>query len=68
LFDGILHLMNTNAGSCDVVLETTIESDIIVRMKVSSTLRVARTEKFEVAARKLGCDFKVERMSTTNGR
>jgi DNA polymerase III subunit alpha len=68
LFDGILHLINTNSGSCDVVLETAIESDIIVRMKVSSTLRVARSERFETAARKMGCDFSVERVSTSNGR
>ncbi|HSS19369.1 MAG TPA: DNA polymerase III subunit alpha [Pyrinomonadaceae bacterium] len=68
LFDGILHLINTNAGSCDIVLETTIESDIIVRMKVSSTLRVARSERFEIAARKMGCDLKVERVAFSNGR
>jgi DNA polymerase-3 subunit alpha len=67
LFDNILHLLNTNAGGCDVVLETEIESDLIVRMKVSSTLRVARSHVFETRVREIGCELKIERVAAGNG-
>jgi DNA polymerase-3 subunit alpha len=67
LFDSILHLINTNAGNCDVMLETSVDSNLIVRVKVSSTLRVERSEKFETAIRKMGCVLKVERMALSNG-
>jgi DNA polymerase-3 subunit alpha len=63
LFDGILHLINTNAGNCDVMLETAIDKDLIVRVKVSSTLRVERSEKFELAVRQMGCLLKIEKMT-----
>src|SRR6185436_13250382 len=49
LFDSILHLINTNAGNCDVMLETAVDNDLVVRVKVSSNLRVERSEKFETA-------------------
>jgi hypothetical protein len=67
LFDGILHLINTNAGNCDVVLETAVNTDILVRVKVSSSLRVERSEKFETAVRKMGCELKIEKMALSNG-
>jgi hypothetical protein len=67
LFDSILHLINTNVGNCDVMLETSVDSDLIVRVKVSSTLRVECSEKFETAIRKMGCGLKVERMPLSNG-
>ncbi|HEY9504108.1 MAG TPA: OB-fold nucleic acid binding domain-containing protein, partial [Pyrinomonadaceae bacterium] len=63
LFDGILHLINSNAGNCDVMLETAIEKDLVVRVKVSSNLRVERSEKFETAVRKMGCVLKIEKMA-----
>jgi DNA polymerase-3 subunit alpha len=66
LFDGILHLINSHAGNCDIMLETAVD-DLVVRVKVSSTLRVERSEKFEAAARKMGCVLKVERMALSNG-
>jgi hypothetical protein len=49
------------------MLETAVASDLIVRVKVSSTLRVAHTETFETAVRKIGCVLKVERMAPANG-
>jgi DNA polymerase-3 subunit alpha len=67
LFDSILHLINTNAGNCDVVLETAVNTDILVRVKVSSSLRVERSEKFETAVRKMGCELKIEKMALSNG-
>ncbi len=67
LFDSILHLINTNAGNCDVMLETGVANDLIVRVRVSSTLRVARTETFETAVRKIGCLLKVEKMAASSG-
>jgi hypothetical protein len=66
LFDGILHLINSHAGNCDIMLETAV-NDLVVRVKVSSTLRVERSEKFEAAARQMGCVLKVERLALVNG-
>jgi DNA polymerase-3 subunit alpha len=66
LFDSILHLINTNAGNCDVMLETKMDSDLVVRIKVSSALRVDHSEKFEKAARKIGCVLKVEKLARSN--
>jgi DNA polymerase-3 subunit alpha len=68
LFDTILHLINTNAGNCDVILETAVDSDLLVRVKVSSNLRVERSEKFETAVRKIGCVMRVEKLALANGR
>ncbi len=62
LFDGILHLINSHSGNCDIMLETSVQG-LLVRVKVSSTLRVERSEKFETAARKMGCTLSVERMA-----
>jgi DNA polymerase-3 subunit alpha len=66
LFDSILHVINTHAGNCEVMLETSVDKDLLVRVKVSSTLRVERSEKFETAVRKMGCVLKVERMALSN--
>jgi DNA polymerase-3 subunit alpha len=63
LFDSILHLINTHPGNCDVVLETSVNVDLIVRMKVNSSLKVERSEKFETAVRKAGCGIRVEKMA-----
>jgi len=65
LFDSILHLISTNAGNCDVMLETAIDRDLVVRVKVSSNLRVERSEKFETAVRKMGCVLKIEKMAVS---
>jgi len=67
LFDSILHLINTNAGNCDVMLETAVDNDIVVRVRVSSTLRVERSEKFEKAVRQMGCVVKIEKMALSAG-
>ncbi|MDQ2976133.1 MAG: DNA polymerase III subunit alpha, partial [Acidobacteriota bacterium] len=64
LFDSILHLINTHPGNCDVVLETSVNVDLIVRMKVNSSLKVERSEKFESAVRKAGCGIRVEKVAT----
>lgn len=63
LFDNLLHLINTHPGNCDVVLETSVNIDLIVRMRVNSSLKVERSEKFESAVRKAGCGIKVERLA-----
>ena len=68
LFDSILHIINTHSGNCDVMLETSTENDLLVRVKVSSTLRVERNEKFETAVRDIGCGLKVEKMALSNAR
>jgi hypothetical protein len=48
------------------MLETSVEKDLVVRVKVSSTLRVERSEKFETAVRETGCVLKVERMALSS--
>jgi DNA polymerase-3 subunit alpha len=68
LFDSLLHVINTNAGNCDVMLETAVDSDLVVRIKVSSNLRIERSERFENAVREMGCVIKVEKLAFSNGR
>jgi hypothetical protein len=48
-------------------LETALDNDLLVRVKVSSTLRVERSERFETAVRKIGCVLRVEKVSLANG-
>jgi DNA polymerase-3 subunit alpha len=66
LFDSILHVINTHTGNCEVLLETSVDRNLVVRVRVSSTLRVERSEKFETAVRKMGCVLKVEKMALSN--
>ena len=66
LFDSILHVISSHAGNCEVMLETSVDKDLLVRVKVSSTLRVDRSEKFETAIRQMGCVLKIERMAISN--
>jgi DNA polymerase III subunit alpha len=60
LFDAILHLINTHPGSCEVTLETLIDADTLVRVKVNSALRVARSPKLESALKQIGCHLRIE--------
>ena len=64
LFDSVLHLMNTNPGNCDVALETHLDDQTVVRIKVNSTLRVDHSAKLEAALKDLGCGVRVERASS----
>ncbi|MGI8733138.1 MAG: DNA polymerase III subunit alpha [Pyrinomonadaceae bacterium] len=68
LFDDVLHLMNTNPGNCDVAVETHLDDETVVRIKVNSTLRVDHSPRFEAALKKLGCVVKVERATQTASR
>jgi DNA polymerase III subunit alpha len=61
LFDSILHVMNTHSGGCEVVLETELESNLLVRVRVNSSLKVERSDRLEAAIRKVGCGLSVER-------
>jgi DNA polymerase-3 subunit alpha len=63
LFDSILHVINTHSGNCEVVLEASVAADLLVRVKVSSSLRVERSEKLEIALGKIGCKLRVERIA-----
>jgi hypothetical protein len=63
LFDSILHLMNTHSGTCEVVLETSVDVDLLVRVKVNSSLRVERSERLESALRSVGCKLRVENIT-----
>lgn len=68
LFDDVLHLMNTNPGNCDVALETQLDADIVVRVKVNSTLRVDHSPRFDAALKELGCAVRVERATQSASR
>ena len=61
LFDSILHVINTHSGGCEVVLETSVDANLLVRVKINSTLRVERSERLETAFRNVGCGLKVEK-------
>jgi len=65
LFDNILHLINTHAGNCDVAMETPVDVNLIVRVKVNSSLRVERSEKLETALREVGCVIRVEKVAVS---
>ncbi|HEV2884485.1 MAG TPA: DNA polymerase III subunit alpha [Pyrinomonadaceae bacterium] len=63
LFDSILHVINTHSGNCDVVLETSVDVNLLVRIKVNSSLRVERSVNFETALRKVGCGLSIEKVA-----
>jgi DNA polymerase-3 subunit alpha len=63
VFDGILHLINTHPGTCDIALEAALDDGLVVRIKVNSSLRLERSEKLETALKQMGCGLKVERMA-----
>jgi hypothetical protein len=66
LFDNILHLISIHSGTCEVMLETPVDKDLVVRVKVNSTLRVERSEKLETALKKVGCNLRVEKLAATS--
>ena len=68
LFDSVLHLINTNPGNCDIALETQVDPDTVVRVRVNSTLRIDHSAKLEAALKDLGCVVKVERAGQTASR
>jgi DNA polymerase-3 subunit alpha len=68
LFDSVLHLINTNPGNCDVALETQLDADIVVRVKVNATLRIDHTARLDAALKELGCAVKVERATASASR
>jgi DNA polymerase-3 subunit alpha len=65
LFDTILHLLNTHSGSCEITFELLIDSDVLVRVKPNSQLRVEHSDELDVALQKLGCLLQSERASQT---
>ncbi len=66
LFDAILHLIGTHPGNCDVALETTIDANMVVRVRTNSALRVDRSSKLESALKELGCMIRIERVLQTD--
>jgi len=60
LFDMVLHVMNTHPGNCDIALECLIDTGTLVRVKVSSALRVERSSSLESACKQLGCTLRIE--------
>jgi DNA polymerase-3 subunit alpha len=68
VFDGILHLINTHPGTCDIALEAALDDGLVVRIKVNSSLRLERSEKLETALKQMGCGLKVERMAFADVR
>ncbi len=68
VFDGILHLINTHPGTCDIALEASLADGLLVRIKVNSSLRLERSEKLEAALKQMGCGLRVERMAFADVR
>ena len=63
VFDGILHLINTHPGSCEVELEALLDDGARVRIKVNSSLRLERSDRLETALKQLGCNLKIEKLA-----
>lgn len=73
LLDSVLHIINTNPGGCDVVLETLIDSSTLVRVKANSAVRVGNSSKLDSELKQLGCMIRIERTAASasasdNGR
>ena len=69
LFDSVLHLLNTHPGNNDIALELLVDTDVLVRIKPNSQLRVGRSTELEQALIQLGCVARVEhtdRLESTN--
>jgi DNA polymerase-3 subunit alpha len=66
--DTILHLLNTHPGNCDVILETLIDPDLLVQVKVNSALRIERSGKLETALKQLGCATRVGKTASNVNR
>src|SRR6266542_2248918 len=62
-FDEILHILNTNPGHCDVVLEKLVDANFVVRVRVSQALRVKRGGRLEAALGQLGCIVNIEKVT-----
>jgi DNA polymerase-3 subunit alpha len=62
-FDTLLHVINTHSGNTEIMLETSVDQNLLVRVKVNPSLRIERSEKFETAVRQAGCVLLVERIS-----
>jgi len=61
LLDGILHVLNTHPGTCEIALELLTENDVLVRVKPNSQLRIERSAGLELALKNLGCSIRSER-------
>jgi hypothetical protein len=48
-------------------METPVDVNLIVRVKVNSSLRVERSEKLETALREVGCVIRIEKVATAAG-
>jgi len=68
LLDTILHLLNTNPGTCDVALEAIIDAHTLVRVKVNPALRVAPEGKLHSALKQLGCLVAVDKIQTSSSQ
>lgn len=55
LLDGILDVLNKHPGVCEVLLETSIEPDLMVCMRASTALRVDHSNELVSDLKQLGC-------------
>jgi DNA polymerase-3 subunit alpha len=63
-FDSILTILSGHPGDCDVVLETRINSDTVVKIKANPALRVQRSTELEEALKKMDCVVSFEKNLT----
>jgi DNA polymerase-3 subunit alpha len=61
LFDDVLHLLHTNPGSCELMIELAVDTNTLVKVRPNSQLKIGRNEKLESALRELGCVVRAER-------
>jgi DNA polymerase III subunit alpha len=55
LLDGVLNVLNKNPGPFEVVLETKVEEDLLVRVRANPTLRVDHSRALISDLKQLGC-------------
>src|SRR5882724_10809130 len=67
LFDTVLHLLSTHPGNCEIALELLVDSNLLVRIKPNSQLKVGRSNALDLALKELGCVVRAERTTASQG-
>jgi DNA polymerase-3 subunit alpha len=60
LFDAMLDVLNKHPGDCEVLLETFVDREVLVRVRAHTTLRVDRSRALDSDLKKLGCSIAIE--------
>jgi DNA polymerase-3 subunit alpha len=60
LFDAMLDVLNKHPGDCEVLLETFVDREVLVRVRAHAALRVDRSRALDADLKKLGCSTAIE--------